>query len=460
MSQRNFHSGNTSWVHAHRSASRTMGRAALALVSLALLASCSPLSKSALNKRIKSIEEQLHDHTGFMLYDLDKKQSIFEYNSSKYFTPASNTKIFTFFSALKILGDSLPALHYRETSDSLIFWGTGDPSFLYKYVYNNGRVYNFLKNAQKPLYFSSANFYSHHYGPGWAWDDYNDYYAAERSAFPIYGNIFYVKLENSKPQVYPTFFRQYFSQGKEAERTRVQRELESNHFSFHWGKRRTSTTVWDVPIRMEDGLTVMLLSDTLKKAISVIEKHPFDSSRSSQTRTLYSIPVDSLYKVFMQESDNFIAEQLLMMCSDVINPDSTQTEIAINYVKKNFLKDLKDAPSWVDGSGLSRYNLFTPRTIVQMWEKIYQLRPRERLFPLLATGGVSGTIKNWYRGDTQPYIFGKTGSLSNVHCLSGYLVTRSGKTLIFSFMNNNFVESTSKVRTHMQDLLKMIYEKY
>jgi serine-type D-Ala-D-Ala carboxypeptidase/endopeptidase (penicillin-binding protein 4) len=87
------------------------------------------------------------------------------------------------------------------------------------------------------------------------------------------------------------------------------------------------------------------------------------------------------------------------------------------------------------------------------------LRPRERLFPLLATGGVNGTVKNWYQAD-RPYLFGKTGSLSNVHCLSGYLVTRSGKTLIFSFMNNNFVSSINKVRTNMQDLLKLIYERY
>lgn len=406
------------------------------------------------------MDEQLKDHTGFMLYDLEKKEAVFEYNSSKYFTPASNTKIFTLFASLKILGDSVPALHYRETTDSLIFWGTGDPSFLYKYVYNNGRTYNFLKHAQKPLYFSSANFYSAHYGPGWSWDDYNDYYSAERSAFPLYGNIFSVKLENGSPKAYPSYFRQYFAFGPDKERTGVIRELQSNHFTFHWGKRRSSATVWDVPIRMEGGLTVMLLCDTLKKPIAVLDKHPFDSTKLSEIKTFYSIPTDSLYKVLMQESDNFIAEQLLMMCSDVINPDSTQTQIAINYVKKNFLKDLKDAPSWVDGSGLSRYNLFTPRTIVQMWEKIYQLRPRERLFPLLATGGVNGTIKNWYKGENGPYIFGKTGSLSNVHCLSGYLVTRSGKTLIFSFMNNNFVESTSKVRTHMHELLKMIHEKY
>lgn len=436
-----------------------MTRFWIGILSVALLSGCSPFSKSSLNKRLNGIDQQLQDHTGFMLYDLDKKKSIFEYNSSKYFTPASNTKIFTLFSSLKILGDSVPALHYRETADSLIFWGTGDPSFLYKYVYNNGRVYWFLKNARKPLYFSTANFFSSSFGPGWAWDDYNDYYAAERSAFPMYGNIFSVKLENGSPQTYPSFFRQYFSKGPEKERTQVARELQSNHFSFHWGKRRTNTTVWDVPMRVEEGLTPMLLSDTLKRPIIVLDKHPYDSIVASQVKTFYSIPTDSLYRVLMQDSDNFIAEQLLMMCSDVINPDTTETQIAIDYVKKNFLMDLKDAPSWVDGSGLSRYNLFTPRTIVQMWEKIYQLRPRERLFPLLATGGTKGTIKNWYKAD-RPFIYGKTGSLSNVHCLSGYLVTRSGKTLIFSFMNNNFVESTSKVRTHMQDLLKMIYEKY
>jgi D-alanyl-D-alanine carboxypeptidase/D-alanyl-D-alanine-endopeptidase (penicillin-binding protein 4) len=160
----------------------------------------------------------------------------------------------------------------------------------------------------------------------------------------------------------------------------------------------------------------------------------------------------------MQQSDNFIAEQLLLACSGVLS-DTLKPEIAIQYSKNNLLVDLPDEPIWVDGSGLSRYNLFTPRSIVQLWTKIYDIVPRERLFPLLATGGKYGTIRNWYKAD-KPYIFGKTGSLSNVHCLSGYLVTKSGKTLIFSFMSNNFVASTNKLRTNMQDILKMIYERY
>jgi D-alanyl-D-alanine carboxypeptidase/D-alanyl-D-alanine-endopeptidase (penicillin-binding protein 4) len=146
------------------------------------------------------------------------------------------------------------------------------------------------------------------------------------------------------------------------------------------------------------------------------------------------------------------------MCSDVLS-DSLQPEIAIRYVKENFLSDLQDEPIWVDGSGLSRFNLFTPRSIIQLWLKINAIVPRERLFALLAAGGKSGTIKNWYKGD-KPYIFGKTGSLSNNHSLSGFLVTKSGKTLMFSFMSNNFVTPSSKVRTNMEDVLKMIYERY
>jgi serine-type D-Ala-D-Ala carboxypeptidase/endopeptidase (penicillin-binding protein 4) len=108
---------------------------------------------------------------------------------------------------------------------------------------------------------------------------------------------------------------------------------------------------------------------------------------------------------------------------------------------------------------LSRYNLFTPRSIVQLWEKIYQRIPRERLFALLATGGKSGTIKNWYYGK-EPYIFGKTGSLSNNHCLSGYLVTKKGKTLVFAFMNNNFTATVNDIRRNMENILRLIYESY
>jgi serine-type D-Ala-D-Ala carboxypeptidase/endopeptidase (penicillin-binding protein 4) len=423
------------------------------LLLLGWLSSCSPISRSALTKKFRGIEKDLKDHTGFILYDLEKKKNIFEFNSAKYFTPASNTKIFTLFASFKILGDSVPALRYVEHADSLIFWGTGDPSLLYKNVFNNNRVYDFLKNAPAPLYFSSSNFHTSNLGAGWAWDDYNDYYSAERSPLPVYGNIFTVKLLNDSPQIFPPYFRKHYSRGEQKERNQFIREIHSNDFKFHPGLRRSGTREWDIPIRIDKDIIVQLLSDTLGREVKPVSKRiPGD------TKTLHSMPVDSLFRVLMQDSDNFIAEQLLLMCADAVS-DTLQPEIAIKYVKENFLKDLYDEPSWVDGSGLSRFNLFTPRSIVQMWQKLYEMVPRERLFPLLAIGGKKGTVRNYYKAEP-PYLFGKTGSLSNNHCISGFLVTRSGKTLIFSFMNNNFVVPTSSVRNNMQEILKMIYERY
>ena len=142
------------------------------------------------------------------------------------------------------------------------------------------------------------------------------------------------------------------------------------------------------------------------------------------------------------------------MISDTLNP-----LIAILHMQRNFFVNYPDKIKWVDGSGLSRYNLFTPRFMVKLWSDIYARVPRERLFSLLVTGGESGTLKNWYKSD-KPYLFGKTGTLSNNHCLSGYLVTRSGKTLIFSFMNSNFIRPLNDIRSMMQSVLNLYYERY
>src|SRR5699024_3278498 len=81
--------------------------------------------------------------TGFMLYDPQSDEIIYAQNEKKYFTPASNTKLFTFYTGLCIIPDTLPALEYVIKDDSLIFWGTGDPSFLRKDL-DDGTVYEFL----------------------------------------------------------------------------------------------------------------------------------------------------------------------------------------------------------------------------------------------------------------------------------------------------------------------------
>jgi D-alanyl-D-alanine carboxypeptidase/D-alanyl-D-alanine-endopeptidase (penicillin-binding protein 4) len=226
----------------------------------------------------------------------------------------------------------------------------------------------------------------------------------------------------------------------------------SNQFTFFPGEEQLKDTI-NIPFQVDDELIVELLADTLDKTITKLNKPLPDDAV-----LLRSIPTDSLYRVMMQESDNFIAEQILLMSAAMVS-DTLRPEIAIDYMKKNFLTDLPDKPVWVDGSGLSRFNLFTPRSIVKLWEKIDKQVPRERLFKLLAVGGKNGTLKNSYKAD-EPYIYGKTGTLSNNHSLSGFILTKKGKALIFSCMSANYVKPTSEVRKRMEVIMKAIHERY
>ena len=422
------------------------------IFSLGLLTSCTPKLTKILHQKFVQTESTFQEHTGFYLYDLEKDKEVVEYKADRYFTPASNTKILTLYSCLTLLGDSLPALRYVESEDSLIFWGTGDPSFLNKYVHNSGSTYSFLKNTKKPLYFSSSNFFDKRFGEGWAWDDFGGYYQPERSSFPIYSNLLTATYENKELWIEPSHFALHVSVGSPATDAEFTREERDNTFLFQ-PSFSSKNEEFEVPFIVDDSTILTLLSDTLKREVQLIAR-----TLTKGVSTFYSTPADSVYKIMMQESDNFLAEQLLLQCSQTIS-DSLASEPAIRFMQRNHFSDLPDKLRWVDGSGLSRYNLFTPRSVVGVWKKIYEKMPAERLLPLLATGGVNGTIKNWYKAES-PYIFGKTGTLANNHSLSGYLITKSGKTLIFSFMNSNYLSSTSDIRRSMQEILEYIRNNY
>ncbi|HTK20549.1 MAG TPA: D-alanyl-D-alanine carboxypeptidase [Mucilaginibacter sp.] len=398
------------------------------------------------------------DHfTGFALYDMDAKKMIYELNSDKYFTPASNTKLFTFYTCLKMLGDSIPAFRYVTKSDSLIFWGTGDPAFLHTDL-KGMKGYNLLKNSNKDLYFSSGQYQNRFFGAGWAWDDYNDDYQQEITEFPIENNAAFLSADkNGALQISPSYLSQYLKcdSNYKPSAYKVQREFLNNTFVYP-AMNVPAGYHQEVPWKTSTVLTLALLRDSLKKEVTEVHLPMPDSAR-----TIYDANADTVYKHMLQPSDNFIAEQLLLVCSaakfKVMNADSV-----IAYSKTHFLNDLPDAPEWVDGSGLSRYNLFTPRSIVTLLCKISDHMKNDTLLhSLMPIGGVAGTIRKAYKTDNGvPFVWAKTGSLSNNHNQSGYLVTRKGKHLAFAFMNNNFTRPSGEIRDEMVRIITYIHDNY
>ena len=409
------------------------------------------VSMKSVSRKLKESPVFAHNHTGFSLYDIAENKTLLEHNANRYFIPASNTKLFTYYASLKTLGDSIPAFHYQISGDSLILWGTGDPSFLNPDL-PNSKAFDFLKNSPQKLYFSNDNFTGSYFGNGWSWDDYNDYYAAEISPFPIHGNI--VRFTGNKEntlKITPNFFTEKTYNWSKSNTFSVQRDLANNLFSYPAGKVIKPNYEQDVPFKTGVEVTTALLTDTLKKEVTFINK-PLEKT----SRIFYSLPSDTLYKRMLHVSDNMIAEQLILLNSNALN-GILNTEIGIDSVIKKHLSDLPDVPKWVDGSGLSRQNLFTPRSIIALLQKIHQIVPEERLFKILPAAGQSGTLKNLLKTD-KPFIFAKSGSLNNNYCLSGFLVTKKGKTLIFSMMNNNFVNSTSDVRKEVVKILQEIHD--
>lgn len=425
------------------------------IVILAAISSCSSIKK--VNKELKTdfsnIQEFNQSFSGFALMDPETNKMLIENNSQKYFTPASNIKLFTFYAGLKVLGDSLPALRYIVQNDSLIFQGTGDPSFLYADAHPS-QVYEFLKCRKENLYYQRPDFQEEYFGPGWSWDDFNYYYSVERSVFPIFGN--YVEFTSEMGENKPTTKISKFQDSLVFIETgsKIKRDLEKNIFRYNNSEVKEKTTQI-VPFKYSAELFTELLSDTLKKPVTLLDEK---WQKTTPFKILYSLPADSLYKPMLRNSDNFIAEQLLMMVGNEVS-DSLSTQNAIDFIKTTYLNDLPDEPVWVDGSGLSRYNLVTPRSMVFLLKKIMKEIPQEKLFYLLPAGGETGSLKNWYKAE-QPYVFAKTGTLSNNHNLSGFIRTKSGKILVFSFMNNNYVLPTSEIKKAMETFLLKIRDSY
>jgi D-alanyl-D-alanine carboxypeptidase/D-alanyl-D-alanine-endopeptidase (penicillin-binding protein 4) len=436
-----------------------MWRKALTIIIPAALALL--LSGCAQTGKIRSMLKHspvVNDHfTGFALYDMSAGKAVYELNSDKYFTPASNTKLFTFYTCLKMLSDSIPALRYTTRQDSLIFWGTGDPSFLQTDLKGVNGL-NLLKNTDKKLFFSTGQYQNTPYGTGWAWDDYNDYYQAEITELPLEDNVAQLYADqNGDLQIRPSYLKTFLkcdSNYKPA-KFRVQRNFLTNAFVYP-AMKAPADFKQEIPWKTSAALTLALLQDTLKKPVEEIHL-----PLSADAKIIFNSNADSVYKRMLQPSDNFIAEQLLLVCSSakfgILNTDSV-----IQYSKTHYLNDLPDEPQWVDGSGLSRYNLFTPRSMVMLMRKISdEMKNDSLLYSLMPIGGVAGSIKNAYKTDNgQPFVWAKTGSMSYVYNQSGYIVTRKGKRLAFSFMNNNFTRPVREIREEITRIVTYIHEHY
>jgi D-alanyl-D-alanine carboxypeptidase/D-alanyl-D-alanine-endopeptidase (penicillin-binding protein 4) len=415
------------------------------------IASCSSVKNIAIDKDVERTFNQSslfsNQFTGFSLYDIESNKFITGFNDTKKFTPASNTKILTMYATLKSFNDSLPGLLYEYVNETNWVRPIGDPTFLDN-RFENQPMFKLLEQKDS-ICINWPNNEIRKYGNGWAWDDYKFEYQSARSWWPIYSNRVSISGKEDSLTITPKFFEAFAEISKKDSDVKTDRAVNYNVFKVNV-PNDTSSYERSIPFESSKELLMKLLSDTLKKPVSI------SSKELTSPDTLYSQKLDEVLSLMMKVSDNLISEQLLILSA--WKNGYTSIDPFIKHVKLIWLSELNEFV-WVDGSGLSRYNLIAPVDQVRLLKKAHDEFGLDRLKNILAVGGESGTIKDWYSSE-EPYIYAKTGTLSNNHNLSGFLKTKSGKWLIFSFMNNHYTVPTDTVKTEMQRLLENIRDSY
>jgi len=154
-----------------------------------------------------------------------------------------------------------------------------------------------------------------------------------------------------------------------------------------------------------------------------------------------SPPLSVIIRTSNKQSNNFVAERLFQTVgAELYGAPATAAKgqkAVTEYLQEVGLRPGTFHPT--NGSGLAHTNRITPDALVQLLRRLYyDISVAPDFLQSLAVGGIDGTIRERFRGtDAVGLVRAKTGTLSGVSCLSGY-VGHKEDVIIFSILVQGF----------------------
>ncbi|MBN1619996.1 D-alanyl-D-alanine carboxypeptidase/D-alanyl-D-alanine-endopeptidase, partial [candidate division WOR-3 bacterium] len=166
----------------------------------------------------------------------------------------------------------------------------------------------------------------------------------------------------------------------------------------------------------------------------------------------FSQPLHSLTDSILTYSLNLASELLLRKIASLVTPGASSLD-GVSYILQR-LSEMGLSSSGIvakDGCGLSRYNLMTPKFLTSLLRfMLRQPSVSVHFFNSLPLMGKEGTVSNRLRRISGDKIRAKTGTLTGISSIAGYIVTESRDTLCFSILMNNFTISQNQIK-NIQD---------
>lgn len=446
---------------------------------------------------------------GVIVYDLEAEQVLYERNPNRLFTPASNTKLFTTAAAFDQLG---PDYRYethvfidgpvRDSTlhGNVIVRGAGDPTIgghrqkeaedataVFRAWADSLRAAG-IRHVTGNIIGDDDVFTDTPLGHGWSWDDTPYYYAAEIGGLVFHENTIDLTIEPRSVSMpgrvrwepfntdYVTIVNQTRTIAASKKKDEdYERQLGTNviHLRTELPQGRTeeeSLTVTNPTLFFthvlrqvfeQQGITV----DGRAVDIDDLRKKPDYASGALRPVARYtSIPLAALAQPLNRESHNLYAEQLLRTLGVEQPVDSVDAEIGsaamgIEAAMRTYARAGVDTSriQFADGSGLSRHNLITPAAVIQLLAYMWNhpdAAVSSAFYSSLPIGGHNGTLEYRFRDTARARgrVRAKTGTLSNVSALSGYVQSGDGTPLAFSILANHYVAKAKRVR-EAQDVI-------
>jgi serine-type D-Ala-D-Ala carboxypeptidase/endopeptidase (penicillin-binding protein 4) len=453
-------------------------------------------------------------HWGITVQSLETGQYIFRRNDTRSFIPASNQKLFTSAMALSTLGPDFSyttqlvtdgRISDRTLRGDLIIRGAGDPTFGSPSLNSDGAMlatYEAWADSLERLGVTrivgdiigdDSYFTSQRYPYGWAIEDIPYYFAMQTSGLSFGENKVTVKAWPSTKIGAPP----KYSLTPETEYIDIldQATTKADSITIKLRKGVDSTVVvgtTTLEITRDQGKNVIKMTgeipksgDTVREHITVEDPTLFATEMLREvleargievrgktlsvrdlkkkipylkTRVLayYTSPtLDKIVSQINKRSNNHFAEQVYLTVAKERKGEGSWDKGA--EAMKDFVSSIGIDPQKMavyDGSGLSRMDLVTPMQITTLLRYMYQRKNLfAALYPSLSVVGVDGTMSTRLR-DTraQGNVRAKTGFLTGVRTISGYLSTADGEMLAFSMLANNYTTPVSLVN-NLQDLV-------
>ncbi|WP_185958269.1 D-alanyl-D-alanine carboxypeptidase/D-alanyl-D-alanine endopeptidase [Fodinibius sediminis] len=454
---------------------------------------------------VKTIENSRAFDAFWSVIVRDSTGKILEgYNYNKIVRPASNFKLL---SSAMVLNELGPDYRYstklyglgRQEGDTwegdIIVRGSGDPSISGKF-YNEDRFYVFekfyqaldslgIRKIRGSLVGNDSYFDQQTYPEGWSWEDLTFYYGVEINALSFNENAVDLRVYarndiGEKPDIewfpfdtdYVDFVNEQvitpsYSEYDES----YQRIMGTNTILLESTLPRNyiekeSLSILDAPRFFIDTFEKYLEQGKITFSMPMmVESHnrSWEGSRYTVLAEHQSVPLGKLLQEMNKESNNFYAEMLLKTAAAEHYNTQGSTELGLSLIETFAMDmgiDVEDL-EMNDGSGLASSTLITTEGLSKLLVEMRNNSHFAVYKQSLAVAGRDGTLE--YRFKNSPVegkLYGKTGYISGVRALSGYLESASGQPLIVSVVTNNYTEPTSYIDELQEDIVQKIYYKY